>query len=123
MAVDDTRSDSSGAVSPSTPTSSTGDDLEAELGAERVEQRDVALALVAEVEVLAHHDDLGVEAPDELVAHEVRGRLLRPDLVEVDHQRVVDAGGGQQLELLVEVGEHAAAPTRAARRWRGGGRR
>ena len=62
-------------------------------------------SLVAEVEVLAHDDDLGVEAVEEHLAHEVLGRLLGPRLVERDHEAEVDAGLGQQLELLLEVGE------------------
>ena len=80
-------------------------DLEAQLVAELAEQRHVALPLVAEVEVLAHDHDPGVEAVGEHLAHEVVGRLLAAGLVEGDDQAVVDAGGAQQLELLVEVGQ------------------
>ena len=47
------------------------------------------------------------EAADQHLAHEVLGRLAAAGLVEGDHEAVVDAGGGQQLELLVEVGEQA----------------
>ncbi len=41
------------------------------------EQRDVAPALMTEVEVLTHHDDLGIEAVDQHLAHEVLRGFLR----------------------------------------------
>ena len=66
-------------------------DLEAEVGAHLLEQGDVALALVAEVEVLPHDHDLGAEAVDEHLLHELLGRLLRAGLVEGDHEAAVDA--------------------------------
>ena len=70
------------------------------------EQRDVAAAPVPEVEVLADHDDLGVEAVDEHLAR--RSPPPAPSLgasSNVRTTRVVDAGRLEQLELLVEVGE------------------
>ena len=80
-------------------------DGEPVVGPHAREQAHVALALVAEVEVLPDDDEPGGQAVDEDLADEVLGGSLRPGLVEVDHQRVVDAGGLQQLELLLEVGE------------------
>ena len=55
MAVDDTRSDSSPRSAVDTDQLERRD-LEAQLAAERLEQGDVALALVTEVEVLADDD-------------------------------------------------------------------
>src|SRR3546814_18556577 len=78
-----------------------------------LEELDVASALVAEVEVLPHDHDLGAEAPDEDLPDEVLSGLLRAGLVEGDHQAPVDARGGQQLELLVEVGEQTRSRLRA----------
>src|SRR5690606_26722466 len=69
------------------------------------QQVDVAAAAVPEVEVLADDDDPGVEAVDQHLADEVLGRLAAAGLVEGDDQAVVDPRLGQQLELLVEVGE------------------
>ena len=65
----------------------------------------VALAAVAEVEVLPHHHQPGVEALDQLPGDELLGRLVGPLLVEADDHRPVDTGRRQQLELLVEVAE------------------
>ena len=62
-------------------------------------------ALVAEVEVVPDHHGLGLEAADEDFPDELLGRLLRPVLIEMHDQDVVDAGRGQKLELLIEVGE------------------
>lgn len=45
-------------------------DHEPGLGPERAQQLDVAPPAVTEVEVLPHHDDLGVEAADQVVPHE-----------------------------------------------------
>ena len=81
------------------------DHLETGGRAHRLEQRDIAPALVTEVEVLPHHHDLGIEAVDQHLRDEVLGRLLRSDFVEVDHVRVVDAGALEQFELLLEIGE------------------
>ena len=39
--------------------------------------------------------------------HELLGRLLGARLVEGDDEAAVETGGGQQLELLLEVGEQA----------------
>jgi hypothetical protein len=79
--------------------------LEPELRTHLREQGHVAAPVVAEVEVVAHDHDLGVEPIEEHLAHEVLRRLLRPHLVERDHEAEVDAGLGQQLQLLREVGE------------------
>ena len=77
--------------------------LEAELGAHALEQRDVAVAPVAEVEVVADHDEARAEHAREHLAHEVFGRLLAARLVEREHEAFVDgAGRVEQLELLVE---------------------
>ena len=81
------------------------DDLEAVAGPQLAQERDVALAPVPEVEVLAHHDQARPELVDQDLLDEVFGRLVRPLLVEGDHQRAVDAAVGQQLELLVEARE------------------
>jgi hypothetical protein len=79
--------------------------IEAEVGAHRPQQLDVALASVAEVEVVADDHGPGAEATDEHLGDELLGRLERAGLVEVHDERVVDPGGLEQLELLVEVGE------------------
>ena len=81
------------------------DDLEAALASELVEQRDVALAAVAEVEVLADDDEPRVQLVDDHLAHELLGALERTFAVEVHDEHVVDAGRGQQLELLGLVDE------------------
>ena len=70
-----------------------------------LQQGHVALPVAPEVEVVAHHHGPGIEAPDQDLGHEVLGRLGRPFGVEVEHQGDVGPGGGQQGELLVEVGE------------------
>ena len=86
------------------PTRSRPCDVEAQLGAHAAQQRHVALAAVAEMEVLAHDHGPGVE-----MARQHLSRSPRPTPatapVEAHDQRVVDAGRGQQLELLVEVGQ------------------
>ena len=66
---------------------------------------DVAPPAVAEVEVLADHDQPGRELVDEDLFDEVLGRLLGAALVEGNHQGAVDAAVGQQLELLFEPGQ------------------
>ena len=76
---------------------------------------DVALAVVAEVEVLADHHGAGGQALDEHLLHELAGRLLRSGLVEAEHDGGVQAGVGQQLELGRQVGQEPGAPTPAAR--------
>jgi hypothetical protein len=60
---------------------------------------------VAEVEVLAHHDQAGAQRADQHLLDEVLGSLVGPLAVEGDHQGAVDAAVGQQLQLLLEVGE------------------
>ena len=45
------------------------------------------------------------ELVDQHLVDEVLGRLVGPLLVEGDHHGAVDAAVGQQLELLVEVGQ------------------
>ena len=92
---------------PAASTRSTPVDLEAQLGPHPPQQADVARPAVAEVEVLAHHHLPGPQAARQHLADEVLGRLPAAGLVEGDHQAVVDAGVGQQLQLLVEVGEQA----------------
>ena len=79
--------------------------LETVLPAQLPEQGHVALATVAEVEVLPHHHQLGVEGLDQHLADEVLGRLVGPGPVEGHHHGPVDAAVGQQLELLVQVGQ------------------
>ena len=80
--------------------------LEAELGAHALQQRDVAAAALAEVEVGADDDETCVRGTGEDLAHEVLGRLLAAGLVEVQHEREVEvAGGVEQLELLLGRGE------------------
>ena len=82
--------------------------LEAELGAHALQERDVAAATLAEVEVGADDDEAGVRGVGEHLAHEVLGRLLAAGLVEVQHVREVEvAGGVEQLELLLGRGEQA----------------
>ena len=87
------------------PGAASGSDLEAGLGAELAQQGDVAPAMVAEVEVLADHHGAGAQAPDEHLGHELLGRLGGAALVEVHDGGDVEPGGGQQLQLLLEVGE------------------
>ena len=89
----------------------------------RLQQRDVAVAPVAEVEVGADHHEPRAEHAGEHLAHEVFGRLLAARLVEREHEALVDrAGGLEQLELLVERREQLRRRTRAARPRPGDGR-
>ena len=81
-------------------------DVEAELGAQTAQEGDVAAAPVTEVEVLPHDHQARPERLHEDLGHEVLRILLRPGLVEGDDHGGVDvAGGGQRLQLLVEVGQ------------------
>ncbi len=80
-------------------------DLEAVLVSHPPKQLHVALAPVAEVEVLADHDQARPEARDEHLGHELLGRLVRPLLVEGDHDGPVDPDLLEQFELLFEVTE------------------
>ena len=82
-------------------TRSDGVDDEVVVGAVRLEQADVALAVAAEVEVLADDDDLHGEAVDEHPLDERLRRLLGLDLVEVQHHGAVEPGRGQQLQALL----------------------
>ena len=88
-------------------------DVEAEVGSHRAQEVDVAAALVAEVEVLPHDDDLGGQAVHQDLPHELLGRLLGSGLVERDDEAPVEAGGGEELELLLEVGEEPGRGLRA----------
>ena len=56
------------------------------------QQRDVASALVAEVEVVADDDDAGAELGHEHLGHEVLRRLLGALGVEREDEDLVDAG-------------------------------
>ena len=103
MAVDDTRSGPRPAAVDAHQVEAL--DLEAEVGAHRRQQGDVAPALVAEVEVVADDHDLRAEALDQHLSHELLGRLLGPGLVEGQHDDVVDARGLQQLDLVLVAGE------------------
>ena len=79
------------------------DDLEPEVGAHSLEQRDVAAAPVAEVEVGADDDEPCAEQADEHLVHEVLGRLLAAALVELEHADDVEQrGADEELELVVE---------------------
>ena len=66
-----------------------------------LEQPDVAVAMAAEVEVLADDDDLDRQALDEHALDERLRRLLRLRLVEAQHDRGVEPGGGEQLQALL----------------------
>lgn len=81
------------------------DHLEVALLAQFSEQSDVSLAEMSEVEVFADHDQAGTECLHQHGAHEVFGLLVGALGVEGHHHRGVDAGGGQQFELLAQVGE------------------
>ena len=63
------------------------------------------VAVAAEVEVVADDDDLGVEASDEHPLDEGLRRLRGLRLVEGHDDDGVDAGRGEQLELLLGAGE------------------
>ena len=69
------------------------------------EECDVPPPTMSEVEVRTDDHELGVQAADEDLAHEVLGRFHRARLIEVDDERVADAGAFEQFELLFEVGE------------------
>jgi len=63
---------------------------------------------VPEVEVRADDDALGGQALDEDRLDELLGGLVAARRVEGEHRRRVEvAGGGEQLELLLEGREHA----------------
>ena len=98
-------------------------DLESVACAHLGQQRHVAFAAVAEMEVLPHHHQPGAEGLDQDLDDEVLGRLVGPGLVEGHDDGAVEPGGGEELELLLEVGEEQAGPTRGGPRWPGGGRR
>ena len=66
-----------------------------------LEQADVPVAMAAEVEVLADDDDLDRQAVDEHALDERLGCLLRLRLVEAQHDRGVEPGGGEQLQALL----------------------
>ena len=66
---------------------------------ELAQQRDVALAVAAEVEVVADDDGLRGQPVDEHLLDEVVGGLVGAGLVEGEHDRGVETGLGQQLEL------------------------
>src|ERR1700722_6332857 len=92
-------------LSPTVVLQAHADDIEAVSGAHLGQQRDVALAAMAEVEVLTHHHEAGAKRADEDFEDEVLRRLIGPLHVEGHHHGEVDPRGGQQLELLVKVGE------------------
>ena len=69
--------------------------------AELLEQVDVAASMGAEVEVLADDDGADLEAAHEHALDERLGRLMGLLLVEGQHDRGVDARGGEQLEALL----------------------
>ena len=80
-------------------------DLEPQFAPHLFEQGDVAAPLMTEVEVGTDDDELGVEAADEDLAHEVFCGLVRTLFVEMHDQGIVDIGLLEQLELLIEIGE------------------
>ena len=80
-------------------------DLEAHPGAHVAQERHVAQALVAEVEVLPDHHQLGSQAPDQHIGHELLGGLHGSHLVERHHQGQVHARGGQLFQLLLVVSQ------------------
>ncbi len=98
-------------------------DVEAVLGPHALQQGDVAPPAMAEVEVVAHHDGLGGHAAHQHLGHELLGRLLRAGLVEMHDEGVVDAGHGQQFQLLVQVGQQLGGRLRPDHHGRDGGRR
>ena len=63
---------------------------------------DVARRLVAEPEVLAHHDSRRPEVPDQHVLDELARALLREALVEGDHAHLVGAAPQQRLPARIE---------------------
>ena len=84
-------------------------DGEAPLGAQFAEELDVARSPAAEAEVRAHEHGLHAERADEHVLHEIPGRQARELLVEVQHQRRIDPGLGEQLQLLMHPDEQRRA--------------
>jgi hypothetical protein len=82
-----------------------GLDIEVELRTHTAQQCHIAAAAVAEVEILAHHDLAGTEAPHEHTFDERLGTLSRLLRIEAHQHGGIDAGGGEQFELLVEIGE------------------
>ena len=85
--------------------------LEAQLDAQVPKQRHVAQALVAEVEVLPHHDQGDTQSAYQHLADERLCRLGRSLRVERQHHGQVHAGGGQFFQLLVGVGEQQRGRT------------
>ena len=77
--------------------------VKAHLGAHALEEGDVALAVVPEMEVVAHHYCSGVEAADQDLGDEVVCPFGRPLGVEVHHERELSPAILEQREFLVEV--------------------
>src|SRR5437868_2097288 len=70
------------------------DDREAELGADPLQQRDVAAASAPEVEVGADDHDPGPSAVDKRLTNEVLRGLAAARLVEVQHEAAIEVTGG-----------------------------
>ena len=88
-------------------------DFEVVFGAELAQQVDVAVAVTAEVEVVADDDHLRVEAVHEHSFDERLRRLCRLALVERDDHDRVDSRGGEQFHLLVGARQQSRGRLRA----------
>ena len=90
-----------------------GDFDEADVGlfTERFEQRCVAFAVVAEVEIGAFDDAAGVETSEQDFGEEFAGRHLQQVRSDGQDADSVDTGGGEEPGAFLDAGEH----------WWGGG--
>ena len=66
------------------------------------EQRVVALAAVAEAEVVADHEEAHAETVDQQVLHEIAGAHRREPGIEGQHQHALHAGGFERDQLLAQ---------------------
>ena len=92
--------------------------VEPQAGAHALEHGHVAFPAPPEVEIVAYHQGTGVQATDQDLLHELGRRLGRPLGVEVEDGGEIGPGGGQQGELLVQVGQQQrgrAGPDHAGR--------
>jgi hypothetical protein len=83
------------------------------LETEPFEQFDAAESTMSELEVRTDEHQLRVKGVDEHIRHEVLGLLEAEVVGEFDHDEGVDAGGLQDLTLLVVARERLGAGIRS----------
>ncbi len=80
-------------------------DFEAELGTSGLEISEIAGALGAEAEIIAHQQPARVQAIHQNIAHELVGRLPGEMRVEMLHDHAVDALAAQAFQLVAQQGD------------------